>query len=336
MSAGAVTSRRPDYAQLAGGGGEFDQPLSEKYTTIMLPQHGPGQQPGQNLAPESMPRPAPEELATPMRWEAKEGTNHDVQAHPAWVRMTVNAMPLSSSAKQKANLPIGAIIQPLAPTPSDAELPLVNPGASGVVRCRRCRTYVNAFVKFIDGGRRWRCNVCGLVNDTPADYFCELDGEGRRRDRLQRPELCHATTEFVAAAEYMVRPPQPPAYLFVIETSYAAVSSGMLRCVSQTLQHTLDRLPGGERTQVGLITFDNTLHFYDLSGLGPQMLVTPEVEAGPEVFLPLPDDLLVNLSEKREELAGLLEKLPVMFADSKATEVALGPALRAAYQVILT
>lgn len=34
-----------------------------------------------------------------------------------------------------------------------------------IVRCRRCRTYINAFVMFTDGGRRWRCNVCSLLNE---------------------------------------------------------------------------------------------------------------------------------------------------------------------------
>ena len=46
------------------------------------------------------------------------------------------------------------------------------------------------------------------------EYFCELDANGLRRDRLERPELTLGTVEFVAPAEYMVRPPQPPAFLF--------------------------------------------------------------------------------------------------------------------------
>ena len=281
--------------------------------------------------PEQTPRPLPEELADPLRWESRETSDSaDTQCHPKFIRMTVNAMPMSTGTKTKAALPIGAIIQPLAKAPADAPVPIINFAGSGVVRCRRCRTYINAFVKFIDGGRRWRCNVCGLANDVPADYFCELDGEGKRRDRLERPELHLPTCEFVAAAEYMVRPPQPPVFLFVIEASYASVSSGMLRCVAATLAHTLDRLPGGERTQVGILTFDTTLHFYNLSSASPQMLVVPEID---ETFVPMPDDLLANLQERKDNVAQLLEKLPEMFANTRSTEVALGPALKAAYQL---
>ena len=63
---------------------------------------------------EEMPRPEPEELAECLRWEAQGGQKATDQCHPKFIRMTVNAMPNSTSAKSKACLPIGAIIQPLA------------------------------------------------------------------------------------------------------------------------------------------------------------------------------------------------------------------------------
>ena len=71
----------------------------------------------------------------------------------------VKSKPQSTSTKTKAALPIGAVIQPLA-NPPEMPVPLVNFGQTGVVRCRRCRTYVNAYVKFIDGGRRCGAATC--------------------------------------------------------------------------------------------------------------------------------------------------------------------------------
>lgn len=44
-------------------------------------------------------------------------------------------------------------------------MPVVEFGISGIVRCRRCRTYVNPYVTFTDAGRKWRCNMCALLND---------------------------------------------------------------------------------------------------------------------------------------------------------------------------
>ncbi|CAN0462627.1 unnamed protein product, partial [Hapterophycus canaliculatus] len=65
------------------------------------------------------------------------------------------------------------------------------------MRCKRCRTYINPYVGWLSNGRQWRCNVCGMVNDTPTSYHCHLDQDGRRSDRAQRPELGQASVELV-------------------------------------------------------------------------------------------------------------------------------------------
>ena len=40
------------------------------------------------------------------------------------------------------------------------KLYIVDNGASGPVRCNRCKAYMNPFMQFIDGGRRFVCNIC--------------------------------------------------------------------------------------------------------------------------------------------------------------------------------
>ena len=52
------------------------------------------------------------------------------------------------------------------------QVPVVNFGACGVIRCRRCRSYINPFVQFLDSGRRWRCNVCGMLNEVRLLSAC--------------------------------------------------------------------------------------------------------------------------------------------------------------------
>ena len=68
--------------------------------------------------------------------------------------------------------------------------------------------------------------------------------------------------------------------------------------------------------QVGFICFDGAVHFFNLkAGLSaPQMLTVPDLA---ELFLPLPDDLLVNLAESRDVVDALLDALPNMFAKSR-------------------
>jgi len=254
------------------------------------------------------------------------------QTHPRYMQCSVGSIPNSASLAQKFSLPMSVSVHPL----NDPEVqegftavPVVNFGNCGVIRCRRCRTYVNPFVAFIDGGRRWRCNVCGLLNDVPSDYYCSLDASGRRRDHAERFELNSGTVEIVAPADYMVRPPQAPSFVFCIDVSARSVQSGMLHCVCQTIRNALPKLPGGERTQIGFVTFDSSLHFYCLkSSLSePQMLCVADLD---EPFLPLPSELVVNLQESRHLVEALLDKLPTMFAGSLNPDSALFPALQAA------
>ncbi len=257
------------------------------------------------------------------------------QCDPKLFRVTTNAIPATNALKQKWGLPFGAVIHPMAEMPGHG-VPVVNFGNSGIIRCRRCRTYINPFVQFVQGGQRWKCNVCGLINDVPPEYFCVLDANGRRRDLAERPELCHGHVEFVAPAEYMVRPPQPPVYFFVIDVSYNAVASGMLQSAVNAIQATLQSLNGahtGDRTQVGFLTFDSALHFYNLKPTlsRPQMLVVTDVA---EVYTPLNEGLLVDLAEAEDVVMSLVESLPEMFASTSNTQSCLGPALQGAYMVM--
>jgi protein transport protein SEC24 len=256
----------------------------------------------------------------------------EAQCPPNWLRMTINAVPNTPALLQKVGIPFGCIIHPMAQS-EEYKIPVVNFGRVGIMRCRKCRAYINPFVQFIEGGRRWKCNFCELVNDVPQDYFSELDRNGRRKDHGERPELSRGCVEFVAPSEYMVRRPMPPTYFFVVDVSYYAISSGMLKVFAETITDVLDKLPDRERTNIGFITFDSTIHFYNLkSSLSqPRMLVVSDID---DVFLPLPDDMLVNLKESRNVVDTLLTRLPTMHQHTQNVEAALGPALKAAWNVL--
>lgn len=63
------------------------------------------------------------------------------------------------------------------------------------------------------------------------------------------------------------------------------------------------------------------------------LLVVSDLE---DVFLPKPNDLLVNLTEARAGLTSLLGRLNDMFQEAHALGSALGPALQAAYKLIVS
>ena len=253
---------------------------------------------------------------------------------PKFMRMTVNALPSSASLRTRFALPVAVLLQPLAQ--DEHPTPVVNADGGAIIRCRRCRTYINAFCVFTDAGRRWRCNCCTNLNEVPPEYFCPLDGSGRRRDAMERPELSCGSVEYIAPAEYMVRPPMPPVYFFVLDVSAAAVASGYLARACAALRESLAALPGDGRTQVGLLTFDSTLQFYALKPgcSAPHVMVVADIA---EPFLPCPEDLLVNLQEHRALLESALELIPAAAQQAQqgaGGETALGAAVQAALLVM--
>jgi protein transport protein SEC24 len=299
-----------------------------------------------------------------------------IQCNPMFLRSSVSKIASTQGQANASRLPLGILCKPLAGdkglTNDDVEV--VDFGATGIIRCKRCRTYINPYVSWTDNGRRWRCNICGMLNDVPSTYFSHLDNKGQRRDRDQRPELSKCSVEFIAPGtilsfflstafslsspippctllclvsttapsfsfltlllgDYMVRPPQPPVFFFVIDVSEPAVASGMIQSTVNAIKASIDDLPGIPRTQIGFITFDAHIHFYNLKSSlkSPQMIVVSDIH---DVIIPLPDDLLVNLQESRAVVDGFLDALPTMFKNNTATTSCTGPALMAAKRVI--
>ncbi|XP_037365460.1 protein transport protein Sec24B isoform X2 [Talpa occidentalis] len=268
-------------------------------------------------------------LPTTPVWAPVPNLNLDLKklnCSPDSFRCTLTNIPQTQALLNKAKLPLGLLLHPFRDL---TQLPVIT--SNTIVRCRSCRTYINPFVSFIDQ-RRWKCNLCYRVNDVPEEFMynplTRSYGEPHKR-----PEVQNSTVEFIASSDYMLRPPQPAVYLFVLDVSHNAVEAGYLTILCQSLLENLDKLPGDSRTRIGFMTFDSTIHFYNLQeGLSqPQMLIVSDID---DVFLPTPDSLLVNLYESKELIRDLLNALPSMFTNTRETHSALGPALQAAFKLM--
>lgn len=319
-SAPAITDAFEALSLGGGGPGVGGPPLPGAPT----PPSGPAANPA------TFPRPA----GTSEQKEAAVGPPPPytpANCSPDFLRLTTHAAPNSQALKARWHLPYGAVVHPL--NEKAGPVPVANPGTTTIVRCKRCRTYMNPFMMWADGGRRFTCNICHMVNECPVDYFAALDGSGRRIDVEQRPELSRGSVEYVAPAEYMVRAPMPPTYVFLLDVSFHAVSSGLLSAACGSIKACLDKLPGDDRTRVAIMTFDSSIHFYSLrqGASSPSMMVVPEID---DPFVPLPDELLTRLADTRPQLEKLLDSLPFSFAGNQKVDSAMGPALQAAFLVM--
>ena len=106
--------------------------------------------------------------------------------------------------------------------------------------------------------------MCQLSNEVPQLFDWD-QVRNQPGDRWARAELNHAVVEFVAPTEYMVRPPQPAVYIFLIDVSHNAIQSGMVATATRTILENLDRIPDENgRTKVSIIAFDTSLYFFTL------------------------------------------------------------------------
>ncbi|CAK7303105.1 Protein transport protein Sec24C [Vulpes lagopus] len=262
-------------------------------------------------------------------------------ASPRYIRCTSYNIPCTSDMAKQAQVPLAAVIKPLARLPPEEVSPyVVDHGESGPLRCNRCKAYMCPFMQFIEGGRRFQCCFCSCINDVPPQYFQHLDHTGKRVDAYDRPELSLGSYEFLATVDYCKNNkfPSPPAFIFMIDVSYNAIRSGLVRLLCEELKSLLDFLPregGTEESaiRVGFVTYNKVLHFYNVkSSLAqPQMMVVSDVA---DMFVPLLDGFLVNVSESRAVITSLLDQIPEMFADTRETETVFAPVIQAGMEAL--
>ncbi|NXP16314.1 SC24D protein, partial [Scytalopus superciliaris] len=262
-------------------------------------------------------------------------------ASPRYIRCTTYCFPLTSDMAKQARIPLAAVIQPFASVPpNETPLYLVNHGEAGPIRCNRCKAYMCPFMQFIEGGRRFQCGFCNCINDVPSFFFQHLDHVGRRIDHYERPELSLGSYEYAATADYCrdKKPPNPPAYIFMIDVSYRNIKSGLVKLICDELKTLLDKLPREEQEEsssirVGFVTYNKVLHFFNVkSSLAqPQMMVVTDVS---EVFVPLLDGFLVDFEESRSVVTNLLDQIPELFADTNESETILAPVIQAGMEAL--
>jgi protein transport protein SEC24 len=275
-------------------------------------------------------------------------TAHDQgNSSPKFARLTLNKIPCASESLATTALPLGMILQPLAPLQDGEQpIPVLDFGDAGPPRCRRCRTYINPFMTFRSGGNKLVCNMCNFPNDVGPEYFAPTDPSGIRVDRLQRPELMLGTCEFLVPKEYWAKMPVGLRWLFLIDVSQVSLQQKFIESVCDGIrralysgepeehsgeqnggEHPAGTLPAGSK--VGIVTYDREVHFYNLSAHldQAQMMVMTDLE---EPFVPLSEGLFVDPYESKPVITSLLDQLPTLFSTAKSPEPALLPTLDAA------
>ncbi|XP_076233230.1 COPII coat complex component secretory 24CD [Calliopsis andreniformis] len=268
-------------------------------------------------------------------------TQDQGNASPRYIRSTMYTVPTTADIIKQTNVPFGLIVSPMARiAEGEYEPPIVDMGEIGPVRCIRCKAYMSPYMQFIDAGRRFQCMFCKATTEVPSEYFQHLDHTGQRMDRYGRPELMLGTYEYIATKDYCRNNtfPKPPAIVFVIDVSYNTVKSGLVNLLCMEMKSILRHLPvdsdqSKTNMKVGFITYNNTVHFYNINPClaQPQMLVVGDIQ---DVFMPLLDGFLCDIEESEAVIDGLMTQIPAMFEDTRETETILAPAIQAGLEAL--
>ena len=126
---------------------------------------------------------------------------------PRFMRSTMYNIPCNKDLLQASSIPLATVITPFAePGPSEVSgsviilskkknwwnntskrwhcinclifpqpsLRIMDYSPTGPVRCNRCKAYMNPFVQFVDGGRRFMCNICSYSSEGSVTMFLSI------------------------------------------------------------------------------------------------------------------------------------------------------------------
>lgn len=257
---------------------------------------------------------------------------------PRLMRSTMYSVPDTPDMKKQTGVPLGLVLCPLAnPAEGEYGTPIVDLGQTGPVRCLRCKAYMSPFMVFTDGGKRFQCAFCKATTEVPQEYFQHLDHTGQRMDKYERPELCLGTYDVIATTDYCrdSKPPNPPGILFAIDVSYPMMKEGIVSLLCQHMKDILRGLPIDEAAghtksnmKVGFMTYDSKINFYNCNSAlaQPQQMTVGDVE---DMFVPLAQGLMVDITQSEAVIDSLLDQIPRMFSETRETETILGPVIQA-------
>jgi protein transport protein SEC23 len=161
------------------------------------------------------------------------------------IRLSWNVWPNSRIEATKAVIPFGALYTPLKPLPNMVVVPYPP------VQCKQCSAALNPHCQADYTAKLWICPFCHSRNHFPGHYH------GMSESNLPA-ELFpnYSTIEYTLPAH---TPPQPPAYVFVVDT---ALSEDELGACRTALTQALQMIP--EYAQVGLVTYGTHVQVYEL------------------------------------------------------------------------
>ena len=237
-------------------------------------------------------------------------------SHPEYISTTSLIFPKDTKTLSQLSIPMSIALSPMKNT--GEELPLIDYKENNIPRCpnRNCRAYMNPFVKFIQGGEKWLCNLCGQINDTEEYYYSDVDKNGIRLDINDKPELCCGSYEFVTNKSYWKKGKDPTEafFIFVFETSKGAIENGFFTACIESVKEAINNeiFYNGKKIKISIMTYSSGIDFYSYN----EKFTQPQILTVDDDMMFLPTDknnLIFNLDKDKDKILQTLDLIQNTF-----------------------
>ncbi|KAI8966960.1 Sec23/Sec24 trunk domain-containing protein [Mycotypha africana] len=275
-----------------------------------------------------------------------EDQRQQLNCHSQIMQPTLPCIPDSENLIRDTELPFGIVLQPYysfakATSIMKEEVPVLK--KEELIRCTRCKGYINGFCQINSTG--FICNLCGFENKDIVQLKSNSIGD------VSFPSfelMSNGTVEFDVPKEYWatngdekgsIVKPVPLHWLVAIDVTKFAVQSGIVHTICNILKEWIQKQKeiaardgSKNNIKIAIMTFDKTLHFYDLRKEQPSIMVVSDLD---DVYVPMSTDhLFIDSVEASTTIEALLERLPTLYETTMITHAAFGAAVQCAYAAL--
>lgn len=234
-------------------------------------------------------------------------------------RVSINNIPEDQLKLRNSNIPFFFSVE--FQKESVAVPTVVEP----LVRCEKCKAYLNPYAEVIMPGIKWRCNLCENVNEVKEAFAMKerrsndhpedpLMNAEFNRTFFEREDLRNDIFEIEAPESFVVKTPDPPVLCFVIEASLEAHKLGVLGSVLNCIREILRSAEYDRRTRVCFLFFNELAYMLNNDQ-------TMTVISG-EIPMILPDSILFSLTGAAAPVGEIdFARIERYFEDRKSVHV---------------
>lgn len=187
-------------------------------------------------------------------------------------RSTINAIPRDQSKLKSSSIPFFFNI---TFQKENTFAPVVT---ESLVRCGKCKAYLNPYVEIIMPGYKWKCNLCETINETSIPFqmkerrSCENSSDPIVNSQFNkayfvREELRNDVYELEAPDSFNVATPDPPVICFVVDVSLESTRLAILPSVLHCIREVLRNINYDKRTKVSFIFFNEAAYVLNNNGM---------------------------------------------------------------------